>query len=191
MTNSLINAPWFRSDKRGLQKILTTPTFQQWENALNFVIEARTSTPFLIGDLINLGKAVFGKNYAQALSEEMGISVDSIDNYASVMNRVEKPQRNMKLGFGHHRAVARFHPKKQKTWLDMSELNGWSEVVLREAIKENDGVDLFLAKSNKVKDGIAWLIENAPNPEIASNFKITISSLLNAERAYINQKQTE
>ncbi len=159
MTNSLIKAPWFRSDKRGLQKIITPPTFQQWESALNFVLEARDVTPFLIGDLVNLGKELFGEDYAQALSEETGISIDSIDNYASTMLNVKKPQRNMKLGFGHHRAVTKYHPRLQKKWLDTAQENGWNEKVFRDKIKEHEGVDLYLKQIQKAKDVVVILIK--------------------------------
>lgn len=186
MTNALITAKWFKSGKRGIIPV-RVPEFGEWESALDFVIDAREQTPWLIGDLLNIGKAAFPEKYTQALNIFPGFHAGTLKNYASVCNKVNHPQRNENVSYSHHAAIAKFEPKLQEAWLNVAEKHPeWSVVDFRREINETNGIEVneYAKRIDRVKEDLAWLIENAPDPEIARHFEIIFGKLKDAEKEY-------
>ena len=74
---------------------------------------------------MNYGEWAWGEAYAQAV-EITGMSVDRLNNYKWIANKIDVAQRRDDLSWSHHRAVAAFDPELQADWLERAIENGWS-----------------------------------------------------------------
>lgn len=91
--------------------------------------------PFYIGDAIIFGQEKFPEIYAQAV-EFTGLSHGTLYNYVYVCRNVPKHIRREKLGIAIHQEVAQIKDEaRQSGFLSDAELNGWSKLELRKAIK--------------------------------------------------------
>ena len=91
--------------------------------------------PFYIGDAIIYGQNKFPEIYAQAV-EFTGLNPGTLYNYVYVCRNVAKHVRREKLGIAIHQEVAQIKDEgRQSEFLSQAELNGWSKLELRKAIK--------------------------------------------------------
>lgn len=91
--------------------------------------------PFYIGDAIVFGQSKFPDIYSQAV-EFTGLSEGTLHNYAYICRNVPKKIRREKLGIAIHQEVAQIKDEtRQSSFLSEAELNGWTKIELRKAIK--------------------------------------------------------
>ena len=91
--------------------------------------------PFYIGDAIVFGQSKFPEIYAQAV-EFTGLSEGTLYNYAYICRNVSKEIRREKLGIAIHQEVAQIKDQeRQSRFLSDAEINGWTKLELRKAIK--------------------------------------------------------
>ena len=100
-------------------------SFEQWQNLGATLQQIYASLPWWIGDWLNYGEWAWGEAYAQAV-EITGMSVDRLNNYKWIANKIDVAQRRDDLSWSHHRAVAAFDPELQADWLERASVNGWS-----------------------------------------------------------------
>ena len=100
-------------------------SFEQWQNLGATLQQIDASLPWWIGDWLNYGEWAWGEAYAQAV-EITGMSVDRLNNYKWIANKIDVAQRREDLSWSHHRAVAAFDPELQADWLERAIENGWS-----------------------------------------------------------------
>lgn len=100
-------------------------SFEQWQNLGATLQQIDASLPWWIGDWLNYGEWAWGEAYAQAV-EITGMSVDRLNNYKWIANKIDVAQRRDDLSWSHHRAVAAFDPELQADWLERAIENGWS-----------------------------------------------------------------
>ena len=87
-------------------------SFEQWQNLGATLQQIDASLPWWIGDWLNYGEWAWGEAYAQAV-EITGMSVDRLNNYKWIANKIDVAQRRDDLSWSHHRAVAAFDPELQ------------------------------------------------------------------------------
>ena len=100
-------------------------SFDEWQNLGATLQQIDASLPWWIGDWLNYGEWAWGEAYAQAV-EITGMSVDRLNNYKWIANKIDVAQRRDDLSWSHHRAVAAFDPELQADWLERAFTNGWS-----------------------------------------------------------------
>ena len=89
---------------------------------------------FLIGDWLNYGEHTYGEKYAQA-AERVGLSPQTLANYASIAKRVPPNRRRVGVSFSIHAEVAALSPNDQRHWLKVAEEEGLSKMELRDRIR--------------------------------------------------------
>lgn len=141
------------SDPLGLEKLekkgvkaeeasLTLPdemSFKEYENLMkglgSIADFSALRLPWYIGDAIIYGQSKFPEIYAQAV-EFTGLSAGTLYNYVYICRNVAKHVRREKLGIAVHQEVAQIKDEaRQSDFLSRAELNGWSKLELRKAIK--------------------------------------------------------
>ena len=100
-------------------------SFEHWQKIGVTLQQMDASLPWWIGDWLNYGEWAWGEGYAQAI-EITGMSVDRLNNYKWIANKIDVQQRRDDLSWSHHRAVAAFDPELQADWLERAIENGWS-----------------------------------------------------------------
>lgn len=91
--------------------------------------------PFYIGDAILYGQKFFPEIYAQAV-EFTGLSHGTLYNYVYICRNVSKKVRREKLGIAIHQEIAQIKDEgRQAEFLSQAELNGWSKLELRQAVR--------------------------------------------------------
>lgn len=95
------------------------------------------ATRWWIGDLICWGEGRYKERVAQA-SELFGLAPGTLQNYASVCDRIAPRRRRPGVPFHCHALVARLEPAEQARWLDAASERGLDYRELRDAMeKEN------------------------------------------------------
>lgn len=84
------------------------------------------SMRWAIGDYILAGEQLFGQD-AYQLSESLGISPESRQQYVRVSQAIEPPRRRGELTWSHHRAVASLEAEDQDRWLADAVEKGWTK----------------------------------------------------------------
>ena len=109
-------------------------TFEEWEQLGGRLARVGKSIGFLIGDWINYGEKCWGEKYAEAI-RKTGIDYQILADFAYVARKVDFSCRHEKLGFEHHKAVAKLKcADEQKRWLETAERESLSKRRLRASI---------------------------------------------------------
>lgn len=112
------------------------PSYDEWYSCGVWLRHAEGAIGFWIGDWIRYGeKRSWGEQYSQAL-DETGLDYQTLRDYKYVASKVDLSLRNDKLGFHHHRAVAKLPPPEQKKFLARAAKEELSVDDLRLAIKK-------------------------------------------------------
>lgn len=105
-----------------------------WEETGRILQRIDASIQWLIGDWVIAAENLqYGD--CEQFAEELGFNVNTIYQFAWVARKVEISLRRENLSFGHHKVVAKFDPKEQRSWLNQADEKSWSIAQLREAIK--------------------------------------------------------
>jgi hypothetical protein len=102
-----------------------TITREEYESLGSVLGRIQESMRWAIGDYILRGEELFGEDAFQ-LSESLGISVESRQQYVRVAQAIEPVRRRGELTWSHHRAVYAMEPEDQDRWLDEAVENGWT-----------------------------------------------------------------
>jgi hypothetical protein len=113
------------------------PTFEEWQSALDFAVNADKSIHFWIGDILNYGeKRPWGKRYEEAI-EKTGFDYQTLMDDKWVAASVQFSSRKENLSFSHHKVVAPYAPQEQAILLEKAETMGLSVTQLR---KQREGL---------------------------------------------------
>jgi len=123
----------------GLQ-IPTDLSFEDWEKAGRQLSGIVDSSAWWLGDWLVYGKANYSDRYQMAI-QGAGLRYQTLRNYAWVARRFDMARRRTKLTFQHHAEVASLPVEEQDWLLDQAERELWTTKQLRNAIRENRGVD--------------------------------------------------
>ena len=116
-------------------------TIVEWEIALSVACGIAKSSPWWIGDLLNIGEHTYGEKYSQALNDT-GFDPGYLRNLSYVCGRVQLSLRSDKLHFSHHVLVASREPDEQKKWIILAVNNKWTVKQMREAMQGKDEDDV-------------------------------------------------
>jgi hypothetical protein len=122
----------FKLTKNGMEAI-GTPSFEQWQQAGEFIKKAGGAVHFWIGDWLNYGEQHFGEMYTQAL-EMTGLDYQTLADDKWVAKQVSC--RHEKLSFAHHRTVADLMPEEQEELLLKAENEHLSRQDFRKIVRK-------------------------------------------------------
>lgn len=109
-------------------------TAEQFESLCAFLGHLSHATRWWIGDLICWGEGRYKDRVAQA-SSLFGLAEGTLQNYASVCDRVPAKRRRVGVPFHVHALVARLEPAEQEKWLGQADENGWTHRETRLAME--------------------------------------------------------
>lgn len=92
------------------------------------------ATGFLIGDFLLFGEAAYGEKYTQA-ALLIGLSPQTLANYASIAKRVPPGRRHANVSFSIHGEVASLPPELQEHWLTVAANEQLTKQELRDRLR--------------------------------------------------------
>lgn len=95
----------------------------EWEQAMTFACWARAHGAWWIGDMLRLGLQQQGDSWWQAVDLE-GVSLDMLNRYRSVAEKVPPKNRRSTLSWNHHAIVANCPEARQVELLEHAEQEG-------------------------------------------------------------------
>lgn len=124
--------------------LVRQPTFSEWDALGCWLRAAGKSLPWLVGDWMNFGEAIFGEQAAQAYeaAEATGWTLRTLEVYAWVCRMVPPERRRKELSFQHHQIVASLDAQTQTKWLAAAATDPdgpWSTRELKTAIAKANG----------------------------------------------------
>lgn len=141
-------------------------SYEEWER-LGYVLQRMDqSLPWWLGDWLNYGEYAWGESYAQAL-EITGKSIDVLQNYKWVANKVPLEVRREWLSWSHHRVVSVFPVSTQDDWLSDVENNDWSVTQLQREIQLKNISILPPEVTNPTENEERGHLENESMPVIS------------------------
>jgi hypothetical protein len=123
-----------------------SPTFEQWELALQWSEAIKEASPWWIGDLLLLGEAAFGDFHNAALND---YDPETLANLKYISRAVPPSRRRDALSHSHHGTVASLPPDEQTMWLEKAETEHLSVHALRRQIQESKNVHTVVAPAPK------------------------------------------
>lgn len=136
----------------------STPTFSEWESALDWCQKVEKASPWWVGDLIEMGEQVWGEKYSQAL-DHTKYTEQALRDICYVTRQVAPSVRRPDVSFTHHREIAPLPPESQAAWLkrtadeNLTTLQLRTHVRAEKATREGNGLDLWvLVKCDSVDD---------------------------------------
>lgn len=176
----------FKLLKNGLEAI-GTPTFEQWNEAGNFIKRANGAVHFWIGDWLNYGEHTYGEKYTQAI-DETSFNYGTLRNDAYVAKHIDLSRRRDNLDWGIYQEVAPFEPNKQEellkkakdTKMTVRKLRKQKHKILLDNVRPNTTTDENLILGDSITelgllpdDSIDCVITDPPyGIDYQSNFKI-------------------
>lgn len=141
------------------------PTFSEWIGLLDSLRVEHEAMPWVVGDAVNYGDAMFGEKASQAYDavEGTGWTPKTLGVYSWVCRRIPPERRRTDLSFAHHQLVAALEPEQQAHWLSQaaSDEDGvWSTRELASAIKKADGkpTDIWVVVKATDAHDAEWLV---------------------------------
>lgn len=148
--------------------VLTEPeiSFEEWQEAMAWCTAVEGSVGFWLGALVNLGEALFGEKYSQAM-EATGYAEQTLKNFAYVERNLPPAIRRSPtiVPFSVQAEVAPLPPDEQEKWLQKCEEQHLTREELRAQIKQAKAqsagvpVDLWLVVSCKSAEDQAELAD--------------------------------
>lgn len=137
--------------------------YEQWEEVGHTLQQIHRSTKWWIGDWLNHGDRAYGEKYTQAI-EDLGISKDSLIDYAYVARQVHPDIRTPLLSWSCHKAVAPLQSTEdQEHWLNVAVDEGLDTRLLRFRIRKGRTIDL--TGKTAVPDGANSGSSNGRSPD--------------------------
>lgn len=129
----------FHLTRIGLQT--DSSSYDDWMELGSLLRQIHGSLQWLLGDWIAMGEAIYGQTYDQ-IAMLTGYETKTLYEYAYVARSIQFSIRMENLSFAHHQLVAGFEPDLQRQWLAYATEHGLSVARMRQAMKEQGGVDL-------------------------------------------------
>ncbi|WP_414942621.1 LmbU family transcriptional regulator [Amycolatopsis sp. cmx-11-51] len=114
--------------------------FQEWRRAGAKISRIANASAWYLGDWVAYGEAHYEDRYRHAV-DAVGLSYQTLRNYAWVSRRFAMSRRRDTLTFHHHMEVAKFPGADQDRWLDRAEEAKLSVRALRREIASAHGGD--------------------------------------------------
>jgi hypothetical protein len=118
----------------GLQFPDSVIAFEEWQQAGNRIARAANSAAWYLGDWLAYGEFQYTDRYRSVI-DTVGVSYQTLRNYAWVARRFSLSRRRDKLTFYHHMEVARLPEEDQDHWLDQAVEQNWSVHRLRRQLR--------------------------------------------------------
>lgn len=109
--------------------------FEQYRSIGSMLGVMHQMNAFLIGDWLLYGEHTYGEKYAQA-AEEVGLSPQTLANYASIAKRIPPTRRRPAVSHSKHAEVAALPPADQKKWLKVVEEDNLTKEELRHRLRD-------------------------------------------------------
>lgn len=119
--------------KVGLQ-MPTGMAYDEWERAGRQLADVVDSSCWWLGDWLKYGKDHYTDRYQRGI-RAVGLSYQTLRNYAWVSRRFDLTRRRPALSFQHHAELASMPVEEQDLWLDRAEQRQWTTKQLRGAIR--------------------------------------------------------
>ncbi|WP_235967429.1 LmbU family transcriptional regulator [Streptomyces mesophilus] len=117
----------------GLQ-IPAKMAYDEWERAGRQLADVLDSSSWWKGDWMVYGKDHYTDRYQRGI-RAVGLSYQTLRNYAWVSRRFDHSRRRPALTFQHHAELASMTVPEQELWLDRAEEHRWTTKQLRHAIR--------------------------------------------------------
>lgn len=92
------------------------------------------ASSFLVGDYLLYGEHTYGEKYTQA-ALLLGLSPQTLANYASIAKRVPPGRRKVGVSFSIHGEVASLPPELQEHWLTVAANEGLTKQEVRDRLR--------------------------------------------------------
>ncbi|MFF5010827.1 LmbU family transcriptional regulator [Streptomyces phaeochromogenes] len=119
--------------KVGLQ-IPTGMAYDEWERSGRQLAGVLDSSSWWLGDWLVYGKDHYTDRYQRGI-RAIGLSYQTLRNYAWVSRRFDFSRRRPALSFQHHAELASMPVAEQDSWLDRAEQEQWTTKQLRNALR--------------------------------------------------------
>jgi len=93
-----------------------------------------SSVQWLQGDLVNYARRTKNDDWITYLTHKLDIR--TLNNRASIANKIPRDRRRLNLSFSHHAAVTRLEEDEQEYWLNKADKEGMTRDELRQAVKD-------------------------------------------------------
>jgi hypothetical protein len=118
----------------GLQFPDNVIAFDEWQQAGRKIARAASSAAWYLGDWLTYGEFQYADRYRTVI-DTVGVSYQTLRNYAWVARRFALSRRRDRLTFYHHMEVARLPEEDQDHWLDQAIEHNWSVHSLRRQLR--------------------------------------------------------
>lgn len=108
--------------------------YDEWERAGRQLADILDSSCWWLGDWMRYGKDHYTDRYQRGI-RAVGLSYQTLRNYAWVSRRFDLGRRRPTLSFQHHAELASMPVEEQNLWLDRAEQGQWTTKQLRSAIR--------------------------------------------------------
>ncbi|MET9608874.1 LmbU family transcriptional regulator [Streptomyces sp. NPDC006512] len=108
--------------------------YAEWERAGRQLADVLDSSSWWLGDWLVYGKDHYTDRYQRGI-RAVGLSYQTLRNYAWVSRRFDLDRRRPALSFQHHAELASMPVEEQDHWLDRAEQRQWTTKQLRDAIR--------------------------------------------------------
>jgi hypothetical protein len=112
----------------------TAMAYDEWERAGRQLADVLDSSSWWLGDWLVYGKDHYTDRYQRGI-RAVGLSYQTLRNYAWVARRFDLTRRRPALSFQHHAELASVPVEEQEVWLDRAEQSQWTTKQLRGAIR--------------------------------------------------------
>ncbi|MGW6059465.1 LmbU family transcriptional regulator [Streptomyces sp. NPDC055189] len=119
--------------KVGLQ-MPTGMAYDEWERSGRQLAGVLDSSSWWLGDWLVYGKDHYTDRYQRGI-RAIGLSYQTLRNYAWVSRRFDFSRRRPVLSFQHHAELASMPVEEQDFWLDRAEQQQWTTKQLRGALR--------------------------------------------------------
>ncbi|MFI6644620.1 LmbU family transcriptional regulator [Streptomyces sp. NPDC050504] len=123
--------------KVGLQ-LPTGMAYDEWERSGRQLAGVVDSSCWWLGDWLVYGKDHYTDRYQRGI-RAVGLSYQTLRNYAWVARRFPHSRRRTALSFQHHAELASMPVEEQNLWLDRAERSQWTTKQLRAALRAERG----------------------------------------------------
>ncbi|MEU5404183.1 LmbU family transcriptional regulator [Streptomyces sp. NPDC005963] len=119
--------------KVGLQ-MPTGMAYDEWERSGRQLAGVLDSSSWWLGDWLVYGKDHYTDRYQRGI-RAIGLSYQTLRNYAWVSRRFDLTRRRPTLSFQHHAELASMPVEEQDCWLERAEQQQWTTKQLRGALR--------------------------------------------------------
>ncbi|MFD6922501.1 LmbU family transcriptional regulator [Streptomyces sp. NPDC059944] len=108
--------------------------YDEWERAGRQLADVLDSSSWWLGDWLVYGKDHYTDRYQRGI-RAVGLSYQTLRNYAWVSRRFPLARRRAALSFQHHAELASLPAEEQDRWLERAERQQWTTKQLRGALR--------------------------------------------------------